>query len=619
MRSAIVGCGAIAELHAGILKELPYSELIAVADIKVEKAIKIAEIFGDGDCKSYENLEEMCDMERIDVLHICTPHYLHVPMAIYAMERGINVFMEKPPAISREQFRLLEKAEKKGKVSLGICFQNRFNESVRAMQDMLHDPDIGKVIGARAFVTWNRDKEYYEDSDWRGKKSLEGGGVLINQVIHTIDLLVQFLGKPSLTEATTHNRHLKQIIEVEDTIEAYMKFGDTPVLLYGTSAYSLNSPVFMEIECERATLRMEGAYITKRYSNGEIENISFHKGYTMGKDYWGNGHKACIADYYQCQMKGNLFSIGLAAVKDSFELLMDIYQSASEKRVVYFNKNHILSGFADEIDPDMDKQITVLKECGISYIELRSVNNKSISEYTIKEAKLLKNKLDEMGIKVSAIGSPIGKIPITEDFEKHYEIFIHVVALAKLFDTSYIRLFSFYIPQHEIPEKYKIQVFERMERMIAYAKTEGVILLHENEKGIYGDNAMRCYELMEAFYGENFKLIFDFANFIQCGQDTLEAYRLLKPYLAYVHVKDALADSHEVVPAGMGNGHIEEIVNDLTLSGYKGFFSLEPHLFEFSGLKHLEREEEQTILNEESTTGRQAFILAAKAFQKIIK
>lgn len=620
MRSAIVGCGAIAKLHAGILEESSFSQIIAVADCRADRARELAEESGHNKCRYYDSLEEMCDKEEIDVLHICTPHYLHVPMAIYALERGISVFMEKPPAITREQFIQLQEAEQKAKqkAMLGICFQNRYNDSVKALYDMLHNSELGKVIGAKAYITWNRTKEYYEESDWRGRKALEGGGALINQTIHTLDLLVQFLGKPLLTKASMHNRHLSNYIEVEDTVDAYMEFGEIPVLFYGTTAYSTNSPVMIEVECEKAVLRMEGSEITKRYPNGDIESIKFHKGYTMGKDYWGTGHKSCITDFYQCLLEGKEFPVGLSHVRNSFELMMDIYQSAKEGRVVYFDKSHKLSGFADEIDPDMDKQIEVLKECDISYMELRSAYNKNISEYTLKEAKQLKLKLDEAGIRVSAIGSPIGKISITEEFEEHFQLFTHVVELAKLFETKYIRIFSFYIPQGEIQEKYKGQVLARMARMIAYAKKEGVILLHENEKGIYGDNALRCHELMDGLYGPNFKLIFDFANFVQCNENTLEAYKLLKPYLAYVHVKDALKNTHQVVPAGMGDGHIAEIVKNLSDDGFTGFFSLEPHLFEFSGLKQLEREEEQTIRKEESTNGRDAFLIAAKAFKNII-
>jgi predicted dehydrogenase/sugar phosphate isomerase/epimerase len=617
MKSAIVGCGIIADMHAKIISELEVSELVAVCDIVIDRAVRLANTYGIEGCKAYQSLEDMCDKEKIDVLHICTPHYLHVPMAIYAMEKGIHVFMEKPPAISREQFCMLEHAKKE--VELGICFQNRFNESVRAVKDLLVSGEAGNVCGARAFVTWSRSKEYYTESGWRGTQAYEGGGVLINQTIHTLDLLVHFLGKPILSEASLHNHHLKHMIEVEDTLEAYMEFEGGPVLFYVTNAYSSNSPVFIELQCDNYTIRLEDCEVTKLHSNGEREKVSYHKGYTMGKDYWGTGHKSCIKEFYQCLIEERRFPIELEDVKDTFTLMMDIYQSAKENRVIYFNKEQRLSGFADEIDPDFDTQIKVLKECNMSYMELRSAYGKNISEYSLEEARHLKEKLDRAGIKVSAIASPIGKISIDEDFEEHFQLFCQVVTLAKLFDTPYIRIFSFYIPQNTVAESYKKAVFERMSRMIAYAKQHGVILLHENEKGIYGDIAIRCKELMEEFYGEHFKLIFDFANFIQCGQDIWEAYQLLRPFISYIHVKDAKKDTHAVVPAGMGDGQLIDIVKRLVQDHYDGFYSLEPHLFEFKGLQQLEREQDKTIMEQDIFDGKSAFHIAYNAWMEVIE
>jgi UDP-N-acetyl-2-amino-2-deoxyglucuronate dehydrogenase len=616
MNCAIVGCGAIAYMHAKVLQSLNDCNLIAVADIKLEKAVELAKEFGSTDCKTYSSLEEMLQKEQIDVLHICTPHYLHVPMAIYAMEHGIHVFMEKPPAISREQFKLLEKANKKE--LLGICFQNRYNESVKAVKDMLADPNTGKIKGARAFVTWNRSKEYYDESGWRGNLNTEGGGALINQSIHTLDLLVQFVGKPIWTESTMKNHHLKNTIQVEDTVEAYMEFEKGPVLFYATTAYSSNSPVFIELECENVTIRMEDSFVTRIYPDGHRENLEFYKSFTIGKDYWGTGHTACIKDYYNCINNHEMFPIGLEQVKDTFTLMMDIYDSARENKQILFDKSVKLSGFADEIDADFDKQIEVLHECNISYMELRSAYGKNISEYTLEEARELKAKLDKEKIKVSAIGSPIGKVSILDNFEEHFKLFCHVVDLAKLFDTEYIRIFSFYIPKDKIAENYKMLVIENLRRMIYYAKDHGIILLHENEKGIYGDNAIRCKELMDALYCENFKAIFDFANFVQCNQNTLEAFKILRPYIAYIHIKDAKKDSSLVVPAGLGDGHIARIVRILDTEKFDGFFSIEPHLMEFVGLKDLEKEDEKSNIGNEINDGRSAFITAYKAFVELL-
>lgn len=247
-----------------------------------------------------------------------------------------------------------------------------------------------------------------------------------------------------------------------------------------------------------------------------------------------------------------------------------------------------LTGFADEIDTDIYKQIELLKDLEQEYIELRSANGKNIADYTIEEAKELKSVLDKAGIKVSAIGSPIGKIGINDDFAPHFEQYKLVVELAKIFETPYIRMFSFYIPEGEVAEDYQQEVLKRMKQMVDYAVQQNVVLLHENEKGIYGDTGKRCLDLMKAFYGPHFQCTFDFANFVQCKEDTLECYTMLKPYITYIHIKDALFADASVVPAGQGDGNVKEILQKLDAEGYKGFLSLEPHLFDFAGLKDLE-------------------------------
>ena len=274
----------------------------------------------------------------------------------------------------------------------------------------------------------------------------------------------------------------------------------------------------------------------------------------------------------------------------------------------------LITGFADEIDKMVDKQLEVLKNLGVKYVEFRSGDEIPVAKYTVEQAKALKARLDEAGVKVSAVGSPIGKIQITDDFAPHFEEFKHVCELAKIWETPYIRMFSFFIPKDEDPAQYKEEVFARMKQMVDYAAGQGIILLHENEKGIYGDNAPRCLELMEAFYGENFKCTFDFANFVQCRQDTLEAYELLKPYIHYVHIKDAEWETGHVVPAGQGDGHVAEILGKLDAAGYEGFLSLEPHLANFATFKALERN--GATLGD--GTGTWAFTTAHGALMKIL-
>ena len=273
-----------------------------------------------------------------------------------------------------------------------------------------------------------------------------------------------------------------------------------------------------------------------------------------------------------------------------------------------------ISGFADEIAVDMDTQIALLKELGIEWVEFRSGDGKEEADYSLEEAKDLRRKLDENGIRVSALGSPIGKIGIEEDFAPHLKLLEHLTELAEVLGTSYIRMFSFFIPEGKDPADYRDEVFGRTKAMVEMAKEKGVVLLHENEKGIYGDVAQRCLDLMQNFYGEHYRCTFDFANFVQCGQDVLAAYEMLKPYITYVHVKDAVMETGEVTPAGEGDGQVAEILRRLDGEGYKGFLSLEPHLVDFAGLKNLEKDAKER----KRSDGEQAFSQAYHALRKIL-
>ena len=273
-----------------------------------------------------------------------------------------------------------------------------------------------------------------------------------------------------------------------------------------------------------------------------------------------------------------------------------------------------LSGFADEIDMDLDVQMNVLKKLGMSYVEMRGVDGKGLVEHTTEEAKEIKRRLDSNGIKLSSVGSPIGKIKIADEFAPHMELFKHTVELAHVMETPNIRMFSFFMPENSSYEPYRNKVMDQLGQFVDYAKANEVILLHENEKDIYGDMADRCLEIMKEFYGDHFKAVFDFANFVQCKQDTMEAYEMLKPYISYIHIKDALWADASVVPAGMGDGNVEKILGNLKESGYQGFLSLEPHLSDFAGFSALEQHGAQ----KKKMSGEEAFTMAHDALIKIL-
>lgn len=276
-----------------------------------------------------------------------------------------------------------------------------------------------------------------------------------------------------------------------------------------------------------------------------------------------------------------------------------------------------ISGFSDEIEKSIDVQFEVLNKLNIKYFEVRGVDGKNISTLSDEEVLTLKSKMEQYGIEVSSIGSPIGKIKIEEEFAPHFEVFKKVVNIAKTLGTKYIRMFSFY---HEGGDEWtaeeREEVLARLRQMIAYAKEQDVILLHENEKGIYGDTADRCIDVMKELACDNFKAVFDPANFVQCGQDTCYAYDNLKDYVEYMHIKDARFEDGKVVPAGMGDGNVAYVLKELFNGGYQGFLSLEPHLGSFEGLAALELDDKMEGLPK---GGEGTFTLAYRALCDILE
>lgn len=251
----------------------------------------------------------------------------------------------------------------------------------------------------------------------------------------------------------------------------------------------------------------------------------------------------------------------------------------------------ILSAFADEASASLDEQIATLKALGISHIEPRNVDGTNVSDLTEEAAKAVRKKLDDAGIGLSSIGSPIGKIDIAGDLDKHIEKLKNTINVANILGAKYIRMFSFFVPVgHE--DEYETQVFAGMERMVETARGTGVKLVHENEKAIFGDSTDRCVRLMERFAPE-LGFAFDPSNFVQCAQDTKAGFPRLKKYLTYMHMKDSkfpsnaerehrdmgfegVSDAHR--PVGQGDGNVSWIIDQLIDMNYEGFMTIEPHL-----------------------------------------
>jgi sugar phosphate isomerase/epimerase len=238
-----------------------------------------------------------------------------------------------------------------------------------------------------------------------------------------------------------------------------------------------------------------------------------------------------------------------------------------------------LSGFADEISPDPAEQLDVLAAESITHLELRSAWSTNVADLSDAQLARLRRALDDAGVRVSAIGSPVGKIPLEAPLGPELARMRRVADVAELFETRIVRVFSFFVQTGEAAGQHRARVIDRMRALASIAGERGLVLAHENEKEIYGDRPERCADLIAAVGSPALRATFDAANFVQCGvRPHDEAYPLLRPYLTYLQLKDALAATGEVVPAGQGDGQVRETLAALRDSGFEGYVSLEPHL-----------------------------------------
>ena len=264
-----------------------------------------------------------------------------------------------------------------------------------------------------------------------------------------------------------------------------------------------------------------------------------------------------------------------------------------------------LSGFADEIDPDLATQCQVLRELDITHIELRSAWDVNVLDWSDEQLSEVESVLAAYSISVSSIGSPIGKINIEDDFEAHLRRMDRALTVAHRLRAPYIRLFSFFLRDDQAPADHRDEVIRRMRALVDAAAGHDVVLLHENEKDIYGDVPDRVLDLVESVDSPQFKLAWDAANYVQCGvRPFTEGYDRLRPHVAYIQIKDALAATGEVVPAGEGDGEVLRTIRALRADGFDGFFSMEPHLGSTHSLGGF--------------TGTDLFVHATKAFTTLL-
>ena len=318
MRAAVIGVGVIGSLHAEILTEK--NMLAAVCDIDESKLKKYG-------CPVYTDYKTMINTVKPDCVHICTPHYLHAEMIIYALGRGVNVLCEKPLCISREQMKAVLEAEKRSAAQLGVCLQNRYNKENVFVKEYLKGKNVKCAV---ASVAWHRTKDYYASAEWRGKYATEGGGVLINQALHTLDLLQYFAGMPETLTASVSNLTLKDSVEVEDTAVIQSVKG-AGISLFASVGCAADMPVVITVRTDKDVIQIyPGAVLI----NGVMADIEKTTEKMRGKECYGSSHGILIADFYKHIAENRHFEIDGKEASKVVKLVLAAYRSGGNETEV---------------------------------------------------------------------------------------------------------------------------------------------------------------------------------------------------------------------------------------------------------------------------------------------
>jgi len=329
LKAAVVGCGNVFPMHAYPVANMEGVELVAICDNKLDVVNWRNKEFN---VKAYTDFDEMLATEQLDILHICTPHYLHAPMAIKAFEKGLHVLTEKPMSITLDDAKAMIGAADKAGKTLGVIFQNHYNPASQLVKRALDSGRLGGIKGVKCSVTWDRSDEYYSRSDWKGTWDKEGGGVVIDQAIHTLDLCRWLIDSPVVSvSAHTSNRN-HHFIEVEDSAEGVINFQNGVALAFFTINYhSYDAPIRIELHCENGIATILGDQAKIEYIDGSEESAGPdpRKSFDYGnvKSYWGVSHVTQIDNFYDCIRTGKTPDIcGREALKTQ-EMVCAIYES----------------------------------------------------------------------------------------------------------------------------------------------------------------------------------------------------------------------------------------------------------------------------------------------------
>jgi predicted dehydrogenase len=321
--AAVIGCGDVSVVHLVALDALADVQLIAVCDIDPDVAAAAGAKYG---VPSFTDHRQLLSKMRPDVVHICTPHHQHADVAVHAIEGGVHVLLEKPVAHTLDDAgRVTAAAEARPEVKVGVCLQNRYNITAQAIRAPLASGHLGKVLGGYGTVLWHRTPEYYRSRPWRGIRAMSGGGVLINQAIHTVDLLQWLLGVVSEVSGYAGRHHPEGVTDVEDTAQVVLHHANgARSVLFATTANVRDAPVTLEIVTDQALLHLHDD-LTVRYADGRVERVEELKSTSVGCSYWGVSHSALISDFYRRLAEPAPFWISPREAAKSLHIVTEVY------------------------------------------------------------------------------------------------------------------------------------------------------------------------------------------------------------------------------------------------------------------------------------------------------
>ena len=332
LKVGVIGLGTVSPIHLLSINNSPYADLVAVCDINSNRAKEKCEQTHCEIIPSYTDYKEMIEKEDLDVVHITLTHYLHAEVSKYALSKGLNVFCEKPVDVSYEKTKDLYDFYQayKGKQKLGICFQNRYNKSVVKLKEILEE-NKEEVFAVKGLVTWYRNMDYYKQAPWRGSLKEAGAGVIINQAIHTLDLMAYVTGKDWKSLTATMSKLMIKEVEVEDTANAFIKYEDgVNGLFIATNAYSITDSIELQVisKNEKYTIK------ENRLFNRNLECLAEDEKSDATKDYYGAGHETLINKFYKAIIDGTDDYCDLADAMETMEIIQAIIDSSNENKEV---------------------------------------------------------------------------------------------------------------------------------------------------------------------------------------------------------------------------------------------------------------------------------------------